>query len=75
MTQDFIEEESLQTVLQLLYSVWDDQSNSDVSGIDSFTPEIEIPLLFSESENEILSQAKINGFSIFKIINPISPGL
>jgi two-component system, chemotaxis family, sensor kinase CheA len=73
MTQDFIEEESLQSVLQLLRSVKQTQSNLKSNVIETFVPIPEIPFIFSEAENEILSQAKVSGFHIFKVIVQLIP--
>ncbi len=71
--QDFIEEESLQSVLQLFHSDFEGQSESDGNPTETVVPASEIPLLFSESEQEILSQAKVSGFSVLKIEVQIVP--
>ena len=74
MSQDFIEEEGLQTVLQLLHSTWKNKFNSEFKKVETFVPMSDIPLIFSEVESEILSQAKMSGFYIFKIIVQLIPG-
>jgi two-component system, chemotaxis family, sensor kinase CheA len=73
MSQDFIEEESLQSVLQLLNSTWKDGIHLDENKIETLIPVSEVPLVLSESENEILSQARMNGFFIFKVMIQLVP--
>ncbi len=73
--QDFIEEEGLQSALQLLASVGKDVTPSEVSSpstTESSTAS-SMYLAFSENEREVLSQAKMNGFSILRVAVELSP--
>jgi two-component system chemotaxis sensor kinase CheA len=67
MSQDFIEEENLPSLLGQLQAIWKQKTVSTLSGFDESAPEAEFSLHFSESEKEILSQAIMNGFSVFEI--------
>jgi len=73
-TQDVIEEGDMQSSLNLL-----DQSTQ--KGSDPSIPLVhpsnkegdkDTPLAFSESEAEVLSQARMNGFSVFKVVVELS---
>lgn len=73
ISQDFIEEESLQSILRLLRSIWSDQTSPELNEVKPSVSVFETPLFFSESENEVLSKAKIDGFSILRIMIRFDP--
>jgi two-component system, chemotaxis family, sensor kinase CheA len=71
--QDFIEEEGLQSTLQLLANVGKEGSSGSSSIGAAEVSATGMSLAFSESEREVLSQARMNGFSIVKVIVELSP--
>ncbi|HEY5039990.1 MAG TPA: hypothetical protein VIJ93_13050, partial [bacterium] len=72
--QDIIEEGGLQSSLNLLQQSSREVTNSSTSPsrpVGTATDR-DPPLVFSDSEKEILSQARMNGFSVFKVMVELS---
>jgi two-component system, chemotaxis family, sensor kinase CheA len=66
-TQDSLEEEDLKATLQNLQEASETLMDaSETNTTNSGFPKSE-PLFFSNEEREVLSQARMNGFSVFKI--------
>ena len=73
--QDFIEEEGLVEVLKKLTAVDQDSTEAGPSGpaSSSAPATLEGRYSFSDSDREILAQAKMGGFSVFKVQVALSP--
>jgi two-component system chemotaxis sensor kinase CheA len=71
-SQDFIEEDNLESLLRQLELIWKDKPDSTENTPEASTSVTDVSLRFSESEKEILSQATMNGFSIFEIYVQLS---
>jgi two-component system chemotaxis sensor kinase CheA len=67
--QDFIEEESLSDALKVLRDAPSGSAIPNASDLSS----VPAPFAFSQEETEILSQAKLNGFSILQITVQLVP--
>ena len=68
--QDFIEEETLEGTLRALRGV----ASETVDGSPKNEPPASAPdLQFTPEETEVLSQAKMNGFAILKVMVQLSP--
>ncbi len=70
--QDFIEEEGLQAALRSLEGATQGVHGSP-SAARTVSPATESVLSFADSEREVLSQARTNGFSVFRVTVELAP--
>lgn len=71
--QDFIEEEGLQAALRALESTNQETSGSASTARTTASPAQDAGFSFADSEREVLSQAKMNGFSVFRVTVELTP--
>ena len=72
-TEDVIQEESLGSALELLRNQLTSEPNADEVPEKKTEGSSDEFLSFSNEEKEMLSQAKMNGFSVFKLMIQLSP--